>query len=85
MMSDSDCGIIFMWSKFTGKLVNVSQSNKHVNWLQLHSAMSMVAYAGIDYDIKLWQPQMMIVKEAQSMISDAIKKAVSRSHPRSKN
>lgn len=57
VMPGSDCGHIFIWDKFSGRLVNVLAGDKHVvNCIQPHPTLNVIATSGIDYDIKMWAP-----------------------------
>lgn len=57
VMSGSDCGHIFFWDRFTGRLVMLLEADRHVvNCLQPHPFYPILASSGIDYDIKVWQP-----------------------------
>lgn len=58
VMSGSDCGHIFCWSKKTGKLVNILKgADQHViNCLQPHPVFPILASSGIDHDVKIWLP-----------------------------
>ena len=57
VMSGSDCGRVFVWNRFSGKLVMLWEADRHVvNCLQPHPTLPILATSGIDYDIKLWAP-----------------------------
>ena len=57
VMSGSDCGHVFIWNRWTGKVVQVLQADKRVvNRVRPHPFEPVLATAGIDYDIKLWIP-----------------------------
>jgi len=57
IMSGSDCGHVFIWNRFTGKVVHVLQADRHVvNRVRPHPYEPLLATAGIDYDVKLWIP-----------------------------
>jgi len=57
VISGSDCGHIFFWDRYNGKLVNIIEADTHVvNCLQPHPYDPIIASSGIDYDIKLWAP-----------------------------
>ncbi|XP_077977582.1 DDB1- and CUL4-associated factor 6-like [Glandiceps talaboti] len=57
VLSGSDCGHIFIWDRYTAKLVMLLEGDKHVvNCVQPHPFDPILATSGIDYDIKLWSP-----------------------------
>ncbi|KAJ8315334.1 hypothetical protein KUTeg_007484 [Tegillarca granosa] len=57
VMSGSDCGHIFIWDRFTAKLVMLLEADRHVvNCLQPHPFDPILASSGIDYDVKIWTP-----------------------------
>lgn len=57
IMSGSDCGHVFIWNRFSGKVVHVLQADRHVvNRVRPHPYEPLLATAGIDYDVKLWIP-----------------------------
>ncbi len=57
-MSGSDCGHVFIWNRWSAKVVRVLQADSHVvNRVRPHPFEPVLATAGIDYDIKLWLPQ----------------------------
>ncbi|XP_054164776.1 DDB1- and CUL4-associated factor 6-like [Oppia nitens] len=57
VMSGSDCGHIFIWSRYTAELIMILEGDHHVvNCLQPHPFDPILASSGIDYDIKLWAP-----------------------------
>ncbi len=57
VLSGSDCGHIFCWSRDTGETVLVLEADKHVvNCVQPHPFHPVLASSGIDYDVKLWAP-----------------------------
>lgn len=57
IMSGSDCGHIFVWSRYTAELIMIMEGDHHVvNCLQPHPFDPILASSGIDYDIKLWAP-----------------------------
>ncbi|CAI9729365.1 DDB1CUL46-likeassociated and CUL4-associated factor 6-like [Octopus vulgaris] len=57
VMSGSDCGHIFFWDRYTGRLAMLLEADRHVvNCLQPHPFYPILASSGIDYDIKIWQP-----------------------------
>lgn len=57
VMSGSDCGHVFIWTRDTGRLVMTLQADNHVvNCLQPHPTLPILATSGIDYDLKLWAP-----------------------------
>ncbi|KAI8520832.1 DDB1- and CUL4-associated factor 6 [Branchiostoma belcheri] len=55
VISGSDCGHVFIWDRYTGKLVTLFEADKHVvNCVQPHPRYPVLATSGIDYDVKLW-------------------------------
>lgn len=57
ILSGSDCGRIFIWSKDTAELVMLLEGDRHVvNCVQPHPYDPILATSGIDYDVKLWTP-----------------------------
>jgi len=75
VMSGSDCGHIFFWSKSTGKVVNVLEGDKHVvNCIQPHPEFPILASSGIDYDIKIWAP----IKQESNFDQSSIDQLVER-------
>ncbi|XP_021359430.1 collagen alpha-2(I) chain-like isoform X2 [Mizuhopecten yessoensis] len=57
VMSGSDCGHIFIWDRYTSKLVMLLEGDRHVvNCLQPHPFDPILATSGIDYDVKIWSP-----------------------------
>ena len=56
--SGSDDGRIFIWSRHTGRLVNILTSDdQNVTALAAHPSMPVLASAGSEPTIKLWSPQ----------------------------
>ncbi|KAL3147614.1 hypothetical protein ABBQ38_014665 [Trebouxia sp. C0009 RCD-2024] len=56
--SGSDDGRIFIWSRHTGRLVNLLTSDdQNVTALAAHPSMPFLASAGSEPTIKLWSPQ----------------------------
>ncbi|CAF1250023.1 unnamed protein product [Rotaria magnacalcarata] len=78
VMSGSDCGHIFIWNKFTGKIVRIIQADEHVvNCVQPHPLdYPILASSGIDYDIKLFSP----LAEAPIDDSELIRSTIKRNH-----
>ncbi|XP_041462666.1 DDB1- and CUL4-associated factor 6-like [Lytechinus variegatus] len=57
IVSGSDCGHIFIWDRYTAKLVMLLEGDKHVvNCIQPHPVDPLLATSGIDYNVKLWAP-----------------------------
>ena len=57
IMSGSDCGHIFIWSKKGAKLVRLMKGDQRiVNHLEPHPHMPFFAICGIENNIKLWTP-----------------------------
>eukprot|EP00803_Ostreobium_quekettii_P008452 evm.model.scf_1509.4 EVM.evm.TU.scf_1509.4 scf_1509:19855-26098(-) len=58
VVSGSDCGHIFMWSKTSGRLERVVKGDSYiVNCLVSHPSMHLLmATSGIDNNVKLWAP-----------------------------
>lgn len=57
-MSGSDDGRIFIWSRHTGRLVNILTSDdQNVTAVAAHPSMPVLASAGSEPTIKLWSPQ----------------------------
>ncbi|XP_078617572.1 DDB1- and CUL4-associated factor 6-like [Branchiostoma floridae x Branchiostoma japonicum] len=55
VISGSDCGHVFIWDRYTGRLVTLFEADKHVvNCVQPHPRYPVLATSGIDYDVKLW-------------------------------
>ena len=56
--SGSDDGRIFIWSRHTGRLVNILTSDdQNVTSVVAHPSMPVLASAGSEPTIKLWSPQ----------------------------
>ena len=56
--SGSDDGRIFIWDRFTGRLVNMlSSDDQNVTCVAAHPSMPVLASAGSEPVIKLWSPQ----------------------------
>ena len=56
--SGSDDGRIFVWDRFTGRLVNMlSSDDQNVSCVAAHPSMPVLASAGSEPVIKLWSPQ----------------------------
>ena len=56
--SGSDDGRIFIWSRHTGRLVNILTSDdQSVAAVVAHPSMPVLASAGSEPTIKLWSPQ----------------------------
>lgn len=59
--SGSDDGRIFIWSRHTGRLVNILTSDdQNVTALAAHPSMPFLASAGSEPTIKLWSPQVQV-------------------------
>lgn len=57
VLSGSDCGHVFIWDRYSAKLVMLLEADHHVvNCIQPHPFLPMLATSGIDYDVKLWAP-----------------------------
>ncbi|XP_030850845.1 DDB1- and CUL4-associated factor 6 isoform X2 [Strongylocentrotus purpuratus] len=57
IVSGSDCGHVFLWDRYTAKLVMLLEGDKHVvNCVQPHPIDPILATSGIDYNVKLWAP-----------------------------
>lgn len=58
VVSGSDCGHLFIWDKKKENIVNFLEGDKIgvVNVLEPHPTCCILATAGLDHDIKLWQP-----------------------------
>ncbi|XP_028414569.1 DDB1- and CUL4-associated factor 6-like [Dendronephthya gigantea] len=67
ILSGSDCGRIFIWSKKTSEVVMLLEGDRRiVNCVQPHPFLPMLATSGIDYDIKLWTPTALNVCELEN-------------------
>lgn len=56
--SGSDDGRIFIWSRYTGRLVNIlTADDQNVTSVVAHPSMPVLASAGSEPTIKLWSPQ----------------------------
>lgn len=58
VMSGSDCGHVYVWSKQDGKLQQLLKGDRHVvNCLEPHPYLpATLATSGIENDIKIWSP-----------------------------
>ncbi|RIB13754.1 hypothetical protein C2G38_1706909 [Gigaspora rosea] len=57
-MSGSDDGRIFIWDRYTGKVVNLLKGDsKVVNCVQPHPSFPILCTSGIDDDVKIWFPE----------------------------
>ncbi|XP_075215504.1 DDB1- and CUL4-associated factor 6-like isoform X2 [Lycorma delicatula] len=57
ILSGSDCGHVFIWDRYTARLVMLLEADHHVvNCIQPHPQLPLLATSGIDYDVKLWAP-----------------------------
>lgn len=58
IVSGSDCGHIFIWDKQTENIVTFLEGDNIgvVNVLEPHPNCCVLATAGLDHDIKIWQP-----------------------------
>ncbi len=57
ILSGSDCGHIFGWDRWSGRLVLLLQADRHVvNCVRPHPFDPILASSGIDYNVKLWAP-----------------------------
>ncbi|CAG8565430.1 8397_t:CDS:2, partial [Cetraspora pellucida] len=54
IMSGSDDGRIFIWDRYTGKVVNLLEV---VNCVQPHPFFPILCTSGIDNDVKVWFPK----------------------------
>ncbi|CAG8745987.1 32284_t:CDS:2, partial [Racocetra persica] len=58
IMSGSDDGRIFIWDRYTGKVVNLLKGDtKVVNCVQPHPFFPILCTSGIDDDVKIWFPE----------------------------
>ncbi|CAG8761050.1 9230_t:CDS:2, partial [Gigaspora margarita] len=58
IMSGSDDGRIFIWDRYTGKVVNLLKGDsKVVNCVQPHPSFPILCTSGIDDDVKIWFPE----------------------------
>jgi len=60
VISGSDCGNIFFWSKETEAIVNVihGDDNGVVNVLECHPTVPVLATSGLDEEVKIFMPTM---------------------------
>jgi len=60
VISGSDCGNIFFWSKETGSIVNVIHGDESgvVNVLEAHPTLPILATSGLDEEVKVWRPKL---------------------------
>ncbi|XP_075250531.1 DDB1- and CUL4-associated factor 6-like isoform X2 [Convolutriloba macropyga] len=57
VVTGSDCGHVFIYERYSGKLVTVLEADSHVvNGVQPHPTNCVLASSGIDYNIKIWTP-----------------------------
>ncbi|KAL3160011.1 hypothetical protein ABBQ38_010398 [Trebouxia sp. C0009 RCD-2024] len=58
VVSGSDCGHVYIWSKHDGKLQQLLKGDRHVvNCLEPHPYLpATLATSGIEHDIKVWSP-----------------------------
>ena len=58
ILSGSDCGNIFIWSRETEAIVNCFQGDESgvVNVLEWHPHLPVLATSGLDSDVKVWVP-----------------------------
>uniref|UniRef100_H3DBN0 DDB1 and CUL4 associated factor 8 n=1 Tax=Tetraodon nigroviridis TaxID=99883 RepID=H3DBN0_TETNG len=58
VVSGSDCGHIYLWDKYSARIVQFMEGDKGgvVNCLEPHPHLPGMATSGLDYDIKLWAP-----------------------------
>lgn len=58
VVSGSDCGNIFLWSKETERIVQLMHGDDGgvVNCLEPHPSAPILATSGLDHDIKIWMP-----------------------------
>ncbi|CAL1372883.1 unnamed protein product [Linum trigynum] len=60
VVSGSDCGRIFIWSKEGGELIHVMEGDRHVvNCIEPHPHSTILASSGIERDIKIFTPKAM--------------------------
>lgn len=56
--SGSDCGHVFIWRKWGGKLVRMMAGDRHVvNQVEAHPYMPFLATCGIEDTVKVWVPK----------------------------
>ncbi|XP_067109795.1 DDB1- and CUL4-associated factor 8 [Osmerus mordax] len=58
VVSGSDCGHIYLWDKFSARIVQFMEGDKGgvVNCLEPHPHLPGLATSGLDHDVKLWAP-----------------------------
>ncbi|XP_023820813.1 DDB1- and CUL4-associated factor 8 isoform X2 [Oryzias latipes] len=58
VVSGSDCGHIYLWDKFSARIVQFMEGDRGgvVNCLEPHPHLPGMATSGLDHDIKLWAP-----------------------------
>uniref|UniRef100_A0A8C5I7H8 DDB1- and CUL4-associated factor 8 n=1 Tax=Gouania willdenowi TaxID=441366 RepID=A0A8C5I7H8_GOUWI len=58
VVSGSDCGHIYLWDKYSARIVQFMEGDKGgvVNCLEPHPHLPGMATSGLDHDIKLWAP-----------------------------
>lgn len=57
IIAGSDCGHMYIWNRDTSKIQGIFEADDHIlNICQPHPDQFMIATAGIDDDILLWQP-----------------------------
>ena len=70
--SGSDDGRIFVWDRFTGRLVNMlSSDDQNVSCVAAHPSMPVLVSAGSEPVIKLWSPQVGATVLVQGSLSDS--------------
>jgi len=68
VISGSDCGNVFFWSKETESIVNISKGDDNgvVNVLEPHPTMPILATSGLDEEVKIWYPNKPIVDDVDA-------------------
>ncbi|KAM6989965.1 DDB1- and CUL4-associated factor 8 [Tautogolabrus adspersus] len=58
VVSGSDCGHIYLWDKYSARIVQFMEGDKGgvVNCLEPHPHLPGIATSGLDHDVKLWAP-----------------------------
>ncbi|KAM4605609.1 DDB1- and CUL4-associated factor 8 [Polymixia lowei] len=58
VVSGSDCGHIYLWDKFSARIVQFMEGDGGgvVNCLEPHPHLPGMATSGLDHDVKLWAP-----------------------------
>ncbi|KAF4373981.1 hypothetical protein CsatB_005140 [Cannabis sativa] len=73
VVSGSDCGRIFMWSKKGGELIRVMEADQYiVNCIESHPHTMTLASSGIEHDIKMWTPKALERAELPTKVDEVM-------------